>query len=67
LIARSFLGNIFQVKKEAFWHQNLYTSDISVYTYDIRKYLGKDTGATTYDITATHYTVTNLTRKLQGV
>jgi len=41
--------------------------DISGYTYDIRMYLGKDTGTTTCDITATHYTVTSLTCKVQGV
>jgi hypothetical protein len=41
--------------------------DISSYTYDIKMYLGKDTGTTTCDITATHYTVTNRTHKVQGV
>jgi len=30
-------------------------------------YLGKDTGTTTCDIMATHYTVANLTSKLKGV
>jgi len=41
--------------------------DISGCTYDIRMYLGKDTGTTTCDIVATHYTVTDLTHKVQGV
>lgn len=41
--------------------------DISGYIYDIRMYLGKDIGATTCDMTATHYTVINLTHKVQGV
>lgn len=37
--------------------------DILGYTYDMRMYLGKDTGTTICDMTATHYTVTNLTRE----
>jgi hypothetical protein len=41
--------------------------DISGYTYDIKMYLGKDTGITTCDIVATLYTVTDLTRKVWGV
>jgi hypothetical protein len=41
--------------------------DISGYTNDIRMYLGRDTGTATCDITATHDTVTNLTRKVQDV
>jgi hypothetical protein len=41
--------------------------DISGYTFDMRMYLGKDTGTTTCDMTATHYTVTDLTYKVQSV
>jgi hypothetical protein len=41
--------------------------DISGYTYDMRMYLSKDTGTTTCDMTATHYTVINLNRSFQSM
>ena len=41
--------------------------DSSGYTYDMDVYLGKDGQRATQNVTATHATVTNLTRRVEGV
>jgi len=40
--------------------------DLTGYTYDMKVYLGNDRQHTAQDVTATHATVTELTRKLDG-
>jgi hypothetical protein len=40
--------------------------DMTGYTYDMEVYLGKDRKRATPDMTATHATVKQLTRKIQG-
>jgi hypothetical protein len=42
-------------------------SDATGYTYDMRVYLGKDAHTATKEMTATHATVRNLTRRVEGV
>jgi hypothetical protein len=42
-------------------------SDATGYTYDMRVYLGKDANTATKEMTATHATVRNLTRRVEGV
>ena len=41
--------------------------DSSGYTYDMDVYLGKDTQRAAQHLTATHATVTKLTRRVEGV
>ena len=40
--------------------------DSTGYTYDMKVYLGKDRQHTAQHVTATHATVTELTRKIEG-
>jgi len=40
--------------------------DLTGYTYDMKVYLGKDRQRTAQHVTATHATVTELTRKIEG-
>ena len=40
--------------------------DSTRYTYDMKVYLGKDRQRTAQHVTATHATVTELTRKIEG-
>jgi hypothetical protein len=40
--------------------------DSTGYTYDMKVYLGKDRLRTAQHVTATHATVTELTRKIEG-
>ena len=40
--------------------------DSTGYTYDMKVYLGKDRQSTAQHMTATHATVTELTRKIEG-
>jgi len=40
--------------------------DSTGYTYDMKDYLGKDRQCTAQHVTATHATVTELTRKIEG-
>jgi len=41
--------------------------DKSVYTYDIKLYLGRDSHSATEDMTATHTTVRHLTGRVEGL
>ena len=40
--------------------------DSAGYTYDMKVYLGKDRQHTAQHLTATHATVTEMTRKIEG-
>jgi len=41
--------------------------DESGYTFDMRKYLGRDSHSATDDVTATHTTVRHLTSRVEGL
>ena len=51
---------------QKFWHKNLQTMWLHWLYYDIDVYLGKDRRQMTQHLTATHETVTNMTRRVEG-
>jgi hypothetical protein len=53
-------------KRKRFWIKMYKTSDTTGYTYDMRVYLGKEAHTATKEMTATHVTVRNLTRRVEG-
>jgi hypothetical protein len=54
-------------KRKSFGIKLYKLCDSNGYTYDMDVYLGKDKEKATKHLTATHATVTNLTRRVGGV
>ena len=53
-------------KRKCFGIKIFKLCDSTGYTYDMKVYLGKDRQHTAQHVTATHATVTELTRKIEG-
>ena len=54
------------IKRKRFGIKIFKLSDSTGYTYDMKVYTGKDRQHTAQHVTATHATVTELTRKIEG-
>jgi len=56
---------VYTQETQTFWDQNLHCYETG-YTYDMTVYLGRDRQRTAQRLTATHATVSELTKKIQG-
>ena len=64
--ARVIFKQYIPKKRKRFGIKLFKICDSTGYTYDMKVYLGKDRQSTAQHMTATHATVTELTRKIEG-
>ena len=57
---------MYKKKNKHFGIKSFKLCDLTGYTYDMKVYLGKDIQHMAQHVTATHATVTELTRKIEG-